>query len=471
MRKATEHNGAAVSPETVTTFMVLKMISDPIPDDDLKLKKKADLMKSPTESPKKYKGVFFGCVLLCRDKCSKDKDDNVHVWKPCEVTAIDGETAVQLHFVGSPLKYDRWMSLQADWKDLAPTKLLSKDQIEKGTPLSAEQATAVYDYFLTGDFVDVDQSAITLNRSTTPQSQRSGKAKNSDVMPRISTAESKGDSELFVGKKIEVRDIFQTKENEVVREKWRLAQVVEIRAEIVRIHFSGWDEKWDEDINILSERDRIRERRKKAPSLDASLSEALNRSNMLRNCPHCGESLSLAPLVEAPECPSYAGTRRNSMEGADLFGNIGGARRGSSRCIIPPHFEPVGEEDNPTSSSQEESKDEHCVEEPPLESVVPLTVDDRIHIALKVADRRLSSIRSARSLLDVAGDVPTGRRSSVGSLMVPMEMPTGRRSSVGSLGAGGLPIGRSLIGINSKTSFPPPDQFRVSYELPKLAAE
>ena len=447
--------------------MVLKMNCDPVPDDDLTANKKTTQMKSPTEAPTKYKGVFFGCVLLCRDKCSKDTNENNYIWKPCEVTAIDGETAVQLHYVGSPLKYDRWMSLQSDWKDLAPTKLLSKDQIENGTPLNPDQTTAVYDYLLTGEVADVIHST-TVNRTTTPQSQRSGKVKYSDI-PRISTAESRGESELFVGKKIEVRDIFQTKENEEVREKWRLAQVVEIRGEIVRIHFSGWDVKWDEDINIVTARNRIRERRKKAPSLDASLSEALkDRNNMLRNCPHCGESLSLAPLIEVPEiCPSYAGTRRNSMEGSELFGSNGGARRGSTRGVT--YFEPT-EEDNPTSFSQEESKDEHVVEEPPTTAAVPLSVDDRIHIALKVADRRLSSIRSARNLLDVAGDVPTGRRSSVGSLMAPMEMPTGRRSSVGSLATNGLP-GRSLIGINSKTSFPPPDQFRVSYELPKLAAE
>lgn len=87
-----------------------------------------------------------------------------------------------------------------------------------------------------------------------------------------------------------------------------------------------------------------------------------------------------------------------------------------------------------------------------------LSVDDRIQIALKVADRRLNSIRSTRNLLEVfplGSDLSarvSGRRGSIGE-GAPM---TSRRASFSG--------GRSLIGVTSRTAFPPPDDFRISHE-------
>ena len=249
-----------------------------------------------------------------------------------------------------------------------------------------------------------------------------------------------------------------------MREKWRLAQVVEIRDEIVRIHFSGWDIKWDEDINLNLERDRIRERKRKSQSLDMSspatmvMVEARERHSA-RSCPRCGEhidpvissvttlpvclpsfseplplsvqTVTLAPLPVAaasPDVPTSAFSRRNSA-------------RSTRSYINEPS--PIGEDENFNSQSLEDSDEPHYMAELTTAlSPIPLSVDDRIHIALKVADRRLSSIRSTHNLLTTFSGLDlSARRGSAGS-----EGGAVRRGSAGSVGT---TTSRSLIGMKS----------------------
>lgn len=412
---------------------------------------------------RKYKGIYFGCVLLCRDKCSKNKGETKFIWKPSEVTAIDGDTAIQLHYVGSPLKYDRWMSLQSDWKDLAPLKLLPKAQIENGEVLNTEQTTAVYEFLLSGSVQNQSPSVSPMNMDATPSTTRSGQSSRSgfnEIIQRMSSATSmagspsKGPTELFVGKKVEVRDIFQTKDNEELREKWRLAQVIEIRNEIVRIHYSGWDVKWDEDINLVAERDRIRERKRKSQSVDLSTPVAAPREverHTARSCPRCGEHIP--PLTEVPPMSAlstYSNSSTISQRGS-FSRRSGGFPSGRGIASMSESYEDFSDQPTlfPHSASREELKDENMVDElaPKLTSA-SLSVEDRIHIALKVADRRLSSIQSTRNLLESTGPNP--------------EFALVRRNSLGNLAKS--PSSRSLIGITRRTSYPPPDQYRISFD-------
>ena len=385
--------------------------NDSSAEDDQKVKKMS-AGNALVDKNSKYRGVYFGAILLCRDKCSKSKGEDRFIWHQSEVTAIDGESAIQLHYSGSPLKYDRWMSLQSDWKDLAPLRLLTRSQIENGHPLDNKQATMVYDYLLSGELTE-----NVAGSSTDYGASNTFKPELTDLMKQTSTSSISADSptkglELFVGKKIEVMDYFYTKPNEM-KVKWRFAQVVDITSETIRIHFSGWDPKWDEDIDIRKAKERIRERRRKERSLDTSVERA-----SATNCPHCGESLLHPPLEDFQDTP--VASRRASVTGR--------YNRGPSAFFGEDH-----------STMREGQYDEWDTMGGQLPGV--LTVDDRINIALKVADRRLSSIQSTRSLLGVTTSTE-GSRDRLNAAMPPRVMA--RRGSC-----------------------PPPEHSRITYDMYK----
>lgn len=352
----------------------------------------------------KYRGVYFGCTLLCRDKRSRSKGDNKHTWHQSEVTAIDAGSMIQLHYSGSPLKYDRWMSLQSDWKDLAPPKFLTKKQIDNGNPLDNAQATIVYDYLLSGE--------LTMMNSDLHDNEKPDIMTKQSSTSSITSDTPTGNFELFVGQKIEVMDYFQTKPNEGMKEKWRYAQVVDISSEFIRIHFSGWDPKWDEDISVLKIHKRIRERKRKVKRRDSA-----SLGHPLTTCPHCGESLLTLPLEDSLETP--VGSRRSSI-----------AARTDS---VPPEH---------SHDDALRARDVQREEPEPLPQLLEsLSVDDRIQIALKVADRRLSSIQCTRSLMGVSTRTDARDRQALAG---PLLRVTSRRAS-----------------------HPPPEHSRVTYDMYK----
>ena len=192
---------------------------------------------------------------------------------PSQVTAMDG-AVIRIHFPGWSPKHDRWLSLQSDWKSLAPINLLSGRQRETGGPLNPEQATATYHYLLTGALPpgidignsDSEYSVTSSDAENSIMTSRTGSRGNNSSRlksppPPANSIVKKTDnySALYVGLKVEVQDLFRTKLNEGVRAKWRVAEIISIRENIVRIHFVGWDPKWDENIDISIDRGRLRD--------------------------------------------------------------------------------------------------------------------------------------------------------------------------------------------------------------------
>lgn len=187
---------------------------------------------------------------------------------------MDG-AVIRIHFPGWSPKHDRWLSLQSDWKNLAPINLLSGRQRETGGPLNPEQATATYHYLLTGALPpgidignsDSEFSVTSSDAENSIMTSRTGSRGNnssrvkSPPPPTAATFINKTEnySALYVGLKVEVQDLFRTKLNEGVRAKWRVAEIISIRENIVRIHFVGWDPKWDENIDITIDRGRLRD--------------------------------------------------------------------------------------------------------------------------------------------------------------------------------------------------------------------
>jgi hypothetical protein len=57
--------------------------------------------------------------------------------------------------------------------------------------------------------------------------------------------------------KVEVQDIYKTKNKDIVC-KWRDAEIVEVSGTMVKIHYAGWDDKWDTVIDLTKNKERIR---------------------------------------------------------------------------------------------------------------------------------------------------------------------------------------------------------------------
>jgi hypothetical protein len=214
---------------------------------------------------------------------------------------------------------DRSISLELDWKNLAPINLLSARQRDEGGPLNREQSAATYHYLSTGrlpDGIDVGNSDSEFSHisdadnSIAPSSARksesgslhgsshsgsnqnlrrsfnsnsnsssrgnvsSSTAKDGSKVRNSHSSEKKKNGEPFVvrqhdfpytnfelGQTVEVQDLFRSKQNEGVKVKWRLAEITGINenAGVVKIHYIGWDPKWDEEIDVVQDRERIRE--------------------------------------------------------------------------------------------------------------------------------------------------------------------------------------------------------------------
>jgi hypothetical protein len=55
-----------------------------------------------------------------------------------------------------------------------------------------------------------------------------------------------------------VRDLFKSKKDGSIVEKWREAKLTNVKGDLIRIHFLGWDKRWDEDIDSVKDAHRLR---------------------------------------------------------------------------------------------------------------------------------------------------------------------------------------------------------------------
>ena len=273
---------------------------------------------------------------------------------------IDG-AVIKIHFPGWSPKHDVWMSLQSDWKNLAPINLLAGRQRETGGPLNSEQATATYHYLLTGALppgIDIGESdseySVTSSDAGNSVSSRSNsrgnqRGENGLGMYSPVTNNLYFDGEayplLHIGLKVEVQDLFRTKLNEGVRAKWRVAEIIDISDNIVRIHFVGWDPKWDENIDITKDRNRIRDftphesqnKNKNESKIPKKVKEIRKSFNSYVSYPK-----QLTPVQEVSErsSPSISHSssgvvfvEHNDTSEKQLLEQVSGALGSSSSCL------------------------------------------------------------------------------------------------------------------------------------------
>lgn len=322
---------------------------------------------------------------------------------------MDG-VVIRIHFPGWSPKHDRWLSLQSEWKNLAPINLLSGRQRETGGPLNTEQATATYHYLLTGALPpgldigesdsefsvtssDADNSVATARSNSRGNNRGPSSGRGKSPQNGNFSFESETYPALSVGLKVEVQDLFRTKLNEGVKAKWRVAEVTKIEKSIVRIHFVGWDPKWDEDIDISRDRNRIREfiadsKNKAEPKSLKKLKEHKKSFGHLDRFPK-----QLTPVQEVSErsSPSISHSSSGVIILPDCIGVSGKSIEDAVSVLGAPSpvLDVVVEDADENFSRRNSTREKVSESQSTITDETILCVEDKIRIAMQVADKKL----------------------------------------------------------------------------------
>lgn len=189
----------------------------------------------------KYLGVKVGMELLCLDSFqSKYTGETIQKWRECRVRVFDGyekTSKVCLRFKGWSESHDQWLDLdnQQDASRLAPLNLLSSEQIENGESMDDYQCKVAFDYLQTGT---LQQPSPT----PSPSSASVGSGGNAYVK----------------GQKVDIQDVLVAGAEKVTC-KWRTAEVMDVAGSKLRVHFIGWEDTWDEVIDLRKDSDRVRQ--------------------------------------------------------------------------------------------------------------------------------------------------------------------------------------------------------------------
>ena len=334
---------------------------------------------------------------------------------------MDG-AVIRIHFPGWSPKHDRWLSLQSEWTNLAPMNLLSGRQRDTGGILSPEQATATYHYLLTGTLplgigIGSSDSEHSFTSSDAENSMLSGRSSSRGNMKENSLrckspqhcAEPVTRSRLAVGSKIEVQDLFRTKVDEGVKAKWRVAEITDMQQSTIRIHFIGWDHKWDEDIDLSREGHRIRDcvvdhKKGKAEPKQRKLKDPKKSFSQ-----YDGSSKHLTPVQEVSErsSPSMPNSRIGTIALSNSLSSSGRSARGNTSCLavgLNQSLDSLLENSNESAKSGYSQEDRHR-QLPGYRSFSArstgsaMSLEEKIRIAMQVADKNVRDYSALTSAL------------------------------------------------------------------------
>lgn len=312
---------------------------------------------------------------------------------------------------------DRWISLQQDWKNLAPMNLLSARQREDGGALNSEQCAATFHYLSTGKLPegieignsDSDLSITSDIENSLASSSKSNRTLNSGGFRSSGSNRSKGKggsflsigssansimletqpntpyTDLNVGQTVEVQDVFKTKLNEGVTVKWRIAQISSIDRNIVKIHFIGWESKWDEQLDIIKDRDRIR-----SYSGNVEKNRSISESTPLFKIKNRRKSASYYDRLKHLQTVKEVSERSSpsvSHSGSAVF-SLGSSKNNTSGGTVVDALLQL-----PTSPSKGSSNLDAVIEDDTeglrmrsTSQKEELSIDDKIRIAMEMAD-------------------------------------------------------------------------------------
>jgi len=180
----------------------------------------------------KYIGLKVHDKILCQDHfVSKFTGETMCRWREASVARIISESIVRIHFEGWADKHDIQIDLSTEWNRISLQEIMTEQQILDGTALDVSQEETVFSYLMTGN----------LPYPTDDDSGDDG------------TGE-----EFHVGQRVNVQDIFRSKQTKNILTKWRIAEIININGPMIRIHYVDWDSQWDETIDLRTEGHRIR---------------------------------------------------------------------------------------------------------------------------------------------------------------------------------------------------------------------
>lgn len=175
--------------------------------------------------------VRRGLQLLCLDQfVSKYTGQQMQRWRPATVVdVIGGGMMARINFDGWSSSHDITLTLDHHWRRLAPPWLLDSHSATAGQDLTPEQEGVVRRWLHSGEaprqYDDVGGQS-----------------------PRFN-----------VGDRVDVEDYYRSKSTGKLTAKWRPAEVIAVSGggRLVKIHYEGWDSRWDEEIDVQEHPDRV----------------------------------------------------------------------------------------------------------------------------------------------------------------------------------------------------------------------
>ena len=192
----------------------------------------------------RFSGVTTGLALYFLDEFhSKYTGETLQSWRRCRVRVCDGfdkTSKVCIRFEGATDKHDKWIDLNEEdvLCRIAPISLglLSIDQVERAVAMDLGQQKVAYAFM---------QTAAAPTSSLAPAGEEKKPPSSQRKM---------GDVDVSIGSKIDVQEhLVKGQEG-----KWRTAQVIDLVGSKIRVHFIGMDPSWDDILDLVRDRDRIR---------------------------------------------------------------------------------------------------------------------------------------------------------------------------------------------------------------------
>jgi hypothetical protein len=259
-----------------------------------------------------------------------------------------------------------------------------------------------------------DGSKIRNSRSSEQKKLNDNKSEPQQVFPY---------SDLTVGQTVEVQDVFKRREDEGVNVKWRLAEITGINDNIVRIHFIGWDPKWDEEIDVLQDRERIREYSGQEVSDNSTKSRSLkDKKQKRKSATALNFNLQgMKQLQTVTEDRSEKSSPSVSKSSSGIFSpnKTGQITRIFQDALLqlPTPTTPVRGSGSGLDSVIEDDND--------LPRKSQLSIDDKIRIAMEMADKEADNLLNK----GVDKEVKTPpKRASITKLQTDVNTPSKRLS-------------------------------------------
>ena len=198
--------------------------------------------------------------MLCLDTfTSKYTKEVMSKWRPATVCIYDGSnktTKALIHFDGWKDKFDKWVDLAAletgKNLEIAPFGLLSASQIEVGARLTAQQQKVAMEFLCNGS-CEASENIEADTAATGDDADRSADATQLPKKSNSSTIYRKG---MIV----DVLDVFTREgQGQHVSFNWRKACVMEVAGSKLRVGYLGLGSEFDEIIDLLKEKDRVRD--------------------------------------------------------------------------------------------------------------------------------------------------------------------------------------------------------------------